>query len=84
MRDRRAGGLADRRADVTLSAAQAPEFNLKSRLLCALRQIAGMPDYAAHVEHLRRRHPDCAVPTERQFYEEFVRARYGDGPTRCC
>ncbi|MEZ0336321.1 MAG: CstA-like transporter-associated (seleno)protein [Gemmatimonadales bacterium] len=43
-----------------------------------------MPDYAAHVEHLRRCHPDRPIPTERHFYEEFVRARYGDGPTRCC
>jgi uncharacterized short protein YbdD (DUF466 family) len=43
-----------------------------------------MPDYAVHVEHLRRCHPERAVPSEREFYEEFVRARYADGPTRCC
>jgi uncharacterized short protein YbdD (DUF466 family) len=43
-----------------------------------------MPDYAAHVEHLRRCHPERPVPSERAFYEEFVRARYEDGPTRCC
>jgi uncharacterized short protein YbdD (DUF466 family) len=43
-----------------------------------------MPDYAAHVEHLRRCHPERPVPTEREFYEAFVRARYADGPTRCC
>ena len=49
-----------------------------------VRRIAGMPDYGAHVEHVRRFHPDQPVPTERQFYEEFVRTRYGDGPTRCC
>jgi uncharacterized short protein YbdD (DUF466 family) len=49
-----------------------------------VRRIAGMPDYAAHVEHLRRCHPERPVPSERMFYEEFVRARYGDGPTRCC
>jgi uncharacterized short protein YbdD (DUF466 family) len=24
------------------------------------------------------------VPTQRQFYDEFTRSRYGDGPTRCC
>jgi len=55
-----------------------------STLLSALRRVAGMPDYAAHVEHLRRCHPERAVPGEREFYEEFVRARYADGPTRCC
>jgi uncharacterized short protein YbdD (DUF466 family) len=54
------------------------------RALSAVRRIAGMPDYSAHVEHLRRHHPDRPVPTERQFYDEFTRARYSDGPTRCC
>jgi uncharacterized short protein YbdD (DUF466 family) len=53
-------------------------------LSSTVRRIAGMPDYAAHVEHLRRCHPERAVPTEREFYEDFVRARYADGPTRCC
>ena len=50
----------------------------------ALKRIAGMPDYAAYLEHLRRCHPDRPVPTEREFYDEYVRARYADGPTRCC
>jgi uncharacterized short protein YbdD (DUF466 family) len=43
-----------------------------------------MPDYAAYVAHLRRCHPERTVPDERAFYEEYVTARYGDGPTRCC
>ena len=55
-----------------------------AQALAALRRIAGMPDYAAHVEHLRRSHPERPLPTEREFYEEYLRARYGDGPTRCC
>ena len=54
------------------------------RVISAVRRIAGMPDYSAHLEHLRRCHPDQPVPTQRQFYDEFTRARYGDGPTRCC
>jgi uncharacterized short protein YbdD (DUF466 family) len=49
-----------------------------------LRQIAGMPDYAAHLEHLRRCHPERAIPSEREYFEQYVAARYGDGPTRCC
>jgi uncharacterized short protein YbdD (DUF466 family) len=53
-------------------------------MLSGLRRIAGMPDYAAYVEHLRCEHPGNSIPTERQFYEDFIRARYGDGPTRCC
>jgi uncharacterized short protein YbdD (DUF466 family) len=43
-----------------------------------------MPDYAAYCEHLRAHHPDRSLPTEREFFDQFVRARYGDGPTRCC
>jgi uncharacterized short protein YbdD (DUF466 family) len=52
--------------------------------LDGLRRIAGMPDYAGHVEHLRRCHPDRPVPSEREYFEQYVAARYGDGPTRCC
>jgi uncharacterized short protein YbdD (DUF466 family) len=43
-----------------------------------------MPDYAAHIEHLRRCHPERALPSEREFFDEYLRARYADGPTRCC
>jgi uncharacterized short protein YbdD (DUF466 family) len=53
-------------------------------VLSAIRQIAGMPDYAAYADHYRRCHPDRPVPTQRDFYEEFVRARYDKGSTRCC
>jgi uncharacterized short protein YbdD (DUF466 family) len=55
-----------------------------SAVLSVIRRIAGMPDYPAHLEHLRQCHPERALPSEREFYEEFVRARYADGPTRCC
>ena len=67
---RRSGGLA-----VWRTVARAGEV---------LRRIAGMPDYGAYVEHLRRCHPERAVPTEREYFEQYVAARYGDGPTRCC
>ena len=55
-----------------------------ARLGELLRRVAGMPDYGKYVEHLRRRHPGCPVPTEREYFEQYVAARYGDGPTRCC
>jgi uncharacterized short protein YbdD (DUF466 family) len=61
-----------------------PERRFVAKLLVALRKIAGMPDYAAHLEHLRQCHTGEPIPTERQFYEEFLRTRYTDGPTRCC
>jgi uncharacterized short protein YbdD (DUF466 family) len=54
------------------------------QVLQVVRRVAGMPDYAAHVEHLRRYHPDLPVPAAREFYEEFIRMRYADGHTRCC
>ena len=50
----------------------------------AIRRILGMPDYASFVDHMRRRHPDCVVPTEREFFDQYVAARYSGGPTRCC
>jgi uncharacterized short protein YbdD (DUF466 family) len=49
-----------------------------------LRRLAGMPDYEAYVAHARRCHPGTPVLSEQQFYDDFIRARYGDGPTRCC
>ena len=52
--------------------------------LRALRRIAGMPDYQAYVTHLQRCHPEHAIPTEREFYDDFIRTRYEAGPTRCC
>jgi uncharacterized short protein YbdD (DUF466 family) len=61
-----------------------PERHFVANLFGTLRKIAGMPDYAAHVEHLRHCHPETPIPSEREFYDDFVRARYGDGPTRCC
>ena len=63
-----------------------PRFDtsLWTRIAETLRNLAGMPDYERHIEHLRRSHPEHPIPGERQYYEEFVKARYNDGPTRCC
>jgi len=57
---------------------------LLQQVLSTVRRVAGMPDYAAHVEHLRRSHSDCPIPSEREYFDHFVRSRYGDSPTRCC
>ena len=53
-------------------------------VLSALKRVLGMPDYPGYLAHLRACHPDRPIPTERQFFDEYVHARYGDGPTRCC
>jgi uncharacterized short protein YbdD (DUF466 family) len=60
------------------------DTSLWTRIAETLRNLAGMPDYERHIEHLRRCHPDRPIPSERQYYEEFLKARYHDGPTRCC
>ena len=52
--------------------------------LRVIRRVAGMPDYAAYVEHARRCHPERPVPSEREYYEDYVRMRYEGGATRCC
>ncbi len=52
--------------------------------LSDFRRVVGMPDYAEYLRHLQRRHPDWPPPTEREFFELYLRSRYGDGPTRCC
>jgi uncharacterized short protein YbdD (DUF466 family) len=54
------------------------------RGIVAVRRMLGMPDYQAYVRHLQRCHPDRPIPTEREYFDQFVRARYGDGPSRCC
>jgi len=53
-------------------------------LAAAIRRISGMPDYQAYLDHLQRCHPDVPVPNEREYFTEYLRSHYGDGPTRCC
>lgn len=49
-----------------------------------LKRIAGMPNYEAYVEHLRACHPECPVPSEREYYELYLKGRYEGGGMRCC
>jgi len=55
-----------------------------TQLASAVRRIAGMPDYEAHVDHMRHCHPEQPVPSEREYYMEFLRSRYDDRSSRCC
>lgn len=50
----------------------------------AIRQVSGMPDYRAYVEHLEHCHPGRRPLGEREYFSEYLRARYADGPNRCC
>jgi uncharacterized short protein YbdD (DUF466 family) len=55
-----------------------------ARCLATIRRTAGMPDYAAYTAHRLRVHPGDPVPSEREYFAQFVAARYSDSPTRCC
>ena len=56
----------------------------RDRWLGALKRVCGMPDYPGYLHHMAERHPGCPVLSERQFYDEQVMARYGNGASRCC
>ncbi len=55
-----------------------------ARLVTLVRRVTGMPDYAAYVAHCRAAHPDRPVPSEQEFFDEYLVRRYEGGPTRCC
>ncbi len=55
-----------------------------ARLASILRAISGMPDYRAYVKHLRHCHPERGIPSQSEYYADYLRMRYGEGPTRCC
>ncbi|MDX2193777.1 MAG: YbdD/YjiX family protein [Gemmatimonadales bacterium] len=54
------------------------------RLSALIRRISGMPDYATYVAHRLERHPGEPVLTEAEFYDDYLRARYGAPGARCC
>jgi uncharacterized short protein YbdD (DUF466 family) len=55
-----------------------------ARWSSVLRRVCGMPDYAAFVTHLRTHHPGSPIPSVREYFDQYIAARYGDSPTRCC
>ncbi|WP_439956865.1 YbdD/YjiX family protein [Nocardia miyunensis] len=46
--------------------------------------VLGGRDYARYVEHLRRKHPGCPIPTERDYWRERYAAADRNPATRCC
>ena len=55
-----------------------------ARMGSALRGISGMPDYEAYVDHVQSCHRERPVLSKREYFDQYVRTRYADGPTRCC
>ncbi|HEY7027865.1 MAG TPA: YbdD/YjiX family protein [Gemmatimonadales bacterium] len=54
------------------------------RFARAVRRILGMPDYEEYLLHLKRCHSSDPLPSEREFFESYLRSRYGCTPSRCC
>lgn len=54
------------------------------RAVQTARLLIGVPDYDTYVEHMRRNHPERAVMSYEDFFNERMRARYRGGGGRCC
>jgi uncharacterized short protein YbdD (DUF466 family) len=48
------------------------------------RLAIGVPDYDTYVRHLRQNHPDRAIPSYAEFFQQRQDARYKNGGTRGC
>jgi uncharacterized short protein YbdD (DUF466 family) len=83
--------VADKQRTGAPRRANAPWWQVASaqralrRILRAVREVVGAPDYASYLEHHAAGHPDRAPLSPRAYYAEFVSWRFGSGgPTRCC
>jgi len=74
MLGRRVGGQAGKRVSREALA----------RFASILRQVSGMPEYGEYLKHMRSSHPQAPVLSEEEFYNEYLRRRYAEGPSRCC
>ena len=75
------------RAAESATPAPSPRRSLRemvARVHAVVLTIMGVPDYERYVRHLRDQHPDCPVPTEREFQRERLAARYERPGSRCC
>ncbi len=48
-----------------------------------LREAIGETAYQRYCEHMRARHPERQVPTEKEFYLSRLSEKYSR-PNRCC
>ncbi|MGW0245273.1 YbdD/YjiX family protein [Nocardia goodfellowii] len=46
--------------------------------------IIGGQDYQRYVAHLRREHPGCEIPTERQYWRDRYDEAERKPQNRCC
>lgn len=57
---------------------------LAGRALWYLRGVTGADAYERYVGHLRRVHPDAAIPTRADFWRERYAEQERNPGTRCC
>jgi uncharacterized short protein YbdD (DUF466 family) len=48
------------------------------------RQIFGIPDYERYLRHMRTRHPQAPVLSERDYHANATDRKYGRNGSRCC
>jgi len=58
-------------------------MKILSRWWRVLAQVMGEGDYARYCDHVRIRHPNRKLPSEKEFYLSRLNERYSR-PTRCC
>ncbi|WP_369797489.1 YbdD/YjiX family protein [Nocardia sp. CNY236] len=46
--------------------------------------ILGGRDYQRYAEHLRRRHPGCEIPSEREYWRQRYAEADRNPTNRCC
>ncbi len=59
-----------------------PRESRFDRFRRTLKQVCGMPDYERHREHARQH--GCQALSEREYYDQYLATRYGNGGSRCC
>ena len=59
------------------------EMGILRSLWALLKQATGEGDYSRFCEHLRVRHQDVKIPTEKEFYLSRLEEKYSR-PSRCC
>lgn len=48
------------------------------------RLMVGQPDYEAYLRHFSEAHPELEPLSRRAFFDNRMKARYGQGGGRCC
>lgn len=56
---------------------------LLRKLWKVLQELSGESSYERYCAHLRAKHRECELPTEKDFYLSLLKDKY-ERPNRCC